>query len=116
MTDARRPAGPDAPPVPARDRHGLRVQEAEAIIQCLTYLEIEASKLGLGMAAHLIGVAAATVEDSISTAVAARSARAGDGRLVAKRGKIGSHRNRVRSNGIGPNGTKSNGSGNGVDE
>lgn len=116
MTDARRPAGPATPPVPARGRNGLRVQEAEAIMQCLTYLEIEAAKLGLGMAAHLIGVAAATVEDSISTAVAAGSARAGDGRLVAQRGKSGSRPNRVRSNGIRPSGTKSNGSGNGVDE
>ncbi len=40
--------------------------DAEAIRRCLIYLEAEAGKLGLGMTAHLIGVAAETVAEVIA--------------------------------------------------
>ncbi|CAE7211281.1 lcfB [Symbiodinium sp. CCMP2456] len=42
------------------------LQDAEAIKRCLDYLRIEAKRTGLSFAAHLIGVAAEAVEDSIA--------------------------------------------------
>ena len=42
------------------------LQDAEAIKRCLEYLRIEARRTGLSFAAHLIGVAAEAVEDSIA--------------------------------------------------
>jgi len=42
------------------------LQDAEAIKRCLEYLRIEAKRTGLCFAAHLIGVAAEAVEDSIA--------------------------------------------------
>jgi len=41
------------------------LQDAEAIKRCLDYLRIEAERTGLTFAAHLIGVAAEAVSDSI---------------------------------------------------
>ena len=42
------------------------LQDAEAIRRCLEYLRIEARRTGLTFAAHLIGVAAEAVTDSIA--------------------------------------------------
>lgn len=42
------------------------LQDAEAIKRCLEYLRIEAKRTGLSFAAHLIGVAAEAVSDSIA--------------------------------------------------
>lgn len=42
------------------------LQDAEAIKRCLDYLRIEAERTGLSFAAHLIGVAAEAVSDSIA--------------------------------------------------
>ena len=42
------------------------LQDAEAIKRCLDYLRIEARRTGLSFAAHLIGVAAEAVSDSIA--------------------------------------------------
>ena len=42
------------------------VVEAEAIRQCLIYLEDEANKMGLSMTAHLIAVAAVSIRDQIT--------------------------------------------------
>ncbi len=116
MTESIRPPGSSAAPASERRQRNHRRREAEAIKQCLIYLESEATKLGLEMTSHLIGVAAATVEGSISAEVSARAARAADGRIVALRGTSGGRPNGIQSIGIGPKGTKSNGSGNGVDE
>lgn len=66
MTETKRPtAMADRAPA-APERRELPIAEAEAIKHCLTYLEIEANRLGLGMTAHLIAVAAETVQDSIA--------------------------------------------------
>ena len=42
------------------------LQDAAAIKRCLDYLRIEAERTGLNFAAHLIGVAAEAVSDSIT--------------------------------------------------
>jgi len=42
------------------------LQDAAAIKRCLEYLRIEAERTGLHFAAHLIGVAAEAVSDSIA--------------------------------------------------
>src|SRR3546814_11822832 len=42
------------------------LQDATPIKRCLDYLRIEAARTGLPSAAHLIGVAAETVSDSIT--------------------------------------------------
>lgn len=42
------------------------IKDAEAIKRCLDYLRIEAERTGLPFAAHLIGVAAEAVSDSIA--------------------------------------------------
>lgn len=42
------------------------LQDAAAIKRCLDYLRIEAERTGLPFAAHLIGVAAEAVSDSIA--------------------------------------------------
>jgi hypothetical protein len=42
------------------------LQDAAAIKRCLEYLRIEAQRTGLHFAAHLIGVAAEAVSDSIA--------------------------------------------------
>lgn len=42
------------------------IKDAEAIKRCLDYLRIEAERTGLPFAAHLIGVAAEAVSDSIT--------------------------------------------------
>ncbi len=42
------------------------LQDAAAIKRCLEYLRIEARRTGLSFAAHLIGVAAEAVSDSIA--------------------------------------------------
>ncbi|MEO3429049.1 hypothetical protein AAFN88_09350 [Pelagibius sp. CAU 1746] len=42
------------------------LQDAAAIKRCLEYLRIEAGRTGLHFAAHLIGVAAEAVSDSIA--------------------------------------------------
>src|SRR3546814_5583122 len=42
------------------------LQDATAIKRCLDYLRIEAERTGLPFAAHLIGVAAEAVSDSIT--------------------------------------------------
>ena len=42
------------------------LQDAEAIKRCLDYLRVEAKRTGLSFAAHLIGVAAEAVSDSIA--------------------------------------------------
>lgn len=42
------------------------LQDAEAIKRCLEYLRTEAERTGLPFAAHLIGVAAEAVSDSIT--------------------------------------------------
>ena len=116
MTESIRPPGSSAAPASERRQRNHRRREAEAIKQCLIYLESEAVKLGLELTSHLIGVAAATVEGSISAEVPARSSRSADGRIAALRGKSGGRSNGVQSIGFGPKGTKTNGSGNGVDE
>jgi len=42
------------------------LQDASAIKRCLEYLRIEAERTGLPFAAHLIGVAAEAMSDSIA--------------------------------------------------
>lgn len=42
------------------------LQDAAAIKRCLDYLKIEANRTGLPFAAHLIGVAAEAMADSIA--------------------------------------------------
>ena len=42
------------------------LQDAAAIKRCLDYLRIEAERTGLPFAAHLIGVAAEAMSDSIA--------------------------------------------------
>ena len=63
-------------PIEAQADRDLAIKEAEAILQCLTYLEAEAAKIGLRLTAHLIGVAAATVVDTIERTKAEAPANA----------------------------------------
>ncbi len=42
------------------------IAEAEAIRQCLIYLEVEANKMGRSVTAHLIAVAAESIRDQIT--------------------------------------------------
>ena len=42
------------------------ITEAEAIRQCLIYLEVEANKMGLSGTAHLIAAAAESIRDQIT--------------------------------------------------
>jgi hypothetical protein len=50
----------------APERQDMALAEAVTIRQCLTYLEAEANRLGLGVTAHLIGVAAESVRDLVA--------------------------------------------------
>ena len=61
------------------------LQDAVAIKRCLDYLRIEAERTGLPFAAHLIGVAAEAVSDSIalSEKSVARVNRNGASQLAA---------------------------------
>lgn len=61
------------------------LQDAAAIKRCLDYLRIEAERTGLPFAAHLIGVAAEAVSDSItlSERSVARADRNGTAPLTA---------------------------------
>lgn len=69
------------------------LQDATAIKRCLDYLRIEAERTGLPFAAHLIGVAAQAVSDSIalSEKSVARADRNGAGQLAAPAG-VAEHR------------------------
>jgi len=64
------------------------LQDAAAIKRCLEYLRIEAQRTGLPFAAHLIGVAAEAVSDSIalSEKSVARIDRNGASQLAASAG------------------------------
>lgn len=64
------------------------LQDAAAIKRCLEYLRIEAERTGLSFAAHLIGVAAEAVSDSIalSEKSVARADRNGSGPRMAAAG------------------------------
>jgi hypothetical protein len=64
------------------------LQDAEAIKRCLDYLRIEAERTGLSFAAHLIGVAAEAVSDSIalSEKSVARIDRNGTSQVAASAG------------------------------
>ena len=64
------------------------LQDATAIKRCLDYLKIEAERTGLPFAAHLIGVAAEAVSDSIalSEKSVARIDRNGAAQLAASAG------------------------------
>lgn len=64
------------------------LQDAAAIKRCLDYLRIEAQRTGLPFAAHLIGVAAEAVSDSIalSEKSVARIDRNGASQLAASAG------------------------------
>jgi hypothetical protein len=64
------------------------LQDATAIKRCLDYLRIEAERTGLPFAAHLIGVAAEAVSDSItlSEKSVARIDRNGASQLAASAG------------------------------
>ena len=64
------------------------LQDATAIKRCLDYLKIEAERTGLPFAAHLIGVAAEAVSDSIalSEKSVARINRNGATQLAASAG------------------------------
>lgn len=66
------------------------LQDALAIKRCLDYLRIEAERTGLPFAAHLIGVAAEAVSDSIalSEKSIARIDRNGDAQMAASAGGI----------------------------
>ncbi len=61
------------------------LQDAAAIKRCLDYLRIEAERTGLPFAAHLIGVAAEAVSDSItlSEKSVAQADRNGANRLTS---------------------------------
>jgi hypothetical protein len=69
------------------------LQDATAIKRCLDYLRIEAERTGLPFAAHLIGVAAEAVSDSIalSEKSVARIDRNGASQLAASAG-LAEHR------------------------
>jgi hypothetical protein len=64
------------------------LQDAAAIKRCLDYLRIEAERTGLPFAAHLIGVAAEAVSDSIalSEKSVARIDRNGAAQMAASAG------------------------------
>jgi len=66
------------------------LQDAAAIKRCLDYLRIEAERTGLPFAAHLIGVAAEAVSDSIalSEKSIARIDRNGANQLAASAGAM----------------------------
>lgn len=66
------------------------LQDANAIKRCLDYLRIEADRTGLPFAAHLIGVAAEAVSDSIalSEKSVARIDRNGANQLAASAGAM----------------------------
>jgi hypothetical protein len=69
------------------------LQDALAIKRCLDYLRIEAERTGLPFAAHLIGVAAEAVSDSItlSEKSIARIDRNGDAQMAASAGMAQRH-------------------------
>lgn len=64
------------------------LQDAAAIKRCLDYLRIEAERTGLPFAAHLIGVAAEAMSDSIalSERSVARINRNGAAQIAASAG------------------------------
>jgi len=64
------------------------LQDAAAIKRCLDYLRIEAERTGLPFAAHLIGVAAEAMSDSIalSEKSVARVERNGAAQMAASAG------------------------------
>ncbi len=64
------------------------LQDAAAIKRCLDYLRIEAERTGLPFAAHLIGVAAEAMSDSISLSEksVARVERNGAAQMAASAG------------------------------
>ncbi|MEQ8356407.1 MAG: hypothetical protein RH942_12770 [Kiloniellaceae bacterium] len=66
-------------------KHRDPLEDAAAIKRCLDYLRIEAERTGLPFAAHLIGVAAEAVSDSIALSEnsVARINRDGSAQIVA---------------------------------
>jgi hypothetical protein len=66
-------------------KHRDPLEDAAAIKRCLDYLRIEAERTGLPFAAHLIGVAAEAVSDSItlSERSVARMERDGSAQIAA---------------------------------
>ena len=66
-------------------RHRDPLEDAAAIKRCLDYLRNEAERTGLPFAAHLIGVAAEAVSDSItlSEKSVARIERNGSAQIAA---------------------------------